>query len=118
MSSYPSLGDQILYAVSISVVLSCGGVLVGAFWMMFIRIFLSLGMLMIFFAWLQFIDFDGSWPADQPIERDFFLRRTRGDEQRIWTRVGDNMTDSDWKDYHRCLEVNVCVRRFAGMRRP
>ena len=118
MSSYPSLGDQILNAIAISVVLSCGGVVVGAFWMMFIRIFLSLGMLMIFLAWLQFIDFDGSWPADQPIEREFYQRRTRADEQRIWTQVGDNMTDSDWKDYHRCRDVNVCVRRFTGMRRP
>jgi len=118
MSSYPALGDQIVNAVAISLVLSCPSALFGGFWMMFIRVFLSLGMLMIFLSWLQFINFDGSWPADQPIEREFYLRRTKADEDKLWPRVSSDMTDVDWRDYHRCRAVNVCVRRFAGLRRP
>jgi len=115
---YHTLGDQLFNATASSLLFGLIGAPFKMYWRTFRSIFLSVGMLMIFFAWLQFIDFDGSWPADQPIEREFYQRRTRADEQRIWTRVGDNMTDVDWRDYRRCRAVNVCVRRFAGMRRP
>jgi len=74
-------------------------------------------MLMIFSAWLQFIDFDGSWSHDQPRDDEFYLKRTKVDERRIWSAVDINMSKADWADYHRCNDLNVCVRRFAGLRK-
>lgn len=77
--------------------------------------FLSLGMYMLFLAWLQYINFDGGWPADQPPDKEYHLKRTKADERRVSDAMesGGAMTDRDWGDYHRCLKVNVCVRRFA-----
>ena len=119
--NYPSLGEALFNATAFSLLFGLVGAAWGMYWSMFRSLFLSIGMLMVFSAWLDWINFDGSWPSDQPIERDFYLRRTRADEDKLWPRMGkslDDMTKQDWADYHRCRDVNVCVRRFAGLRRP
>ena len=77
--------------------------------------FLSIGMVMIFAAWLQIINFNGGWPSDQPRDDNFYP--TRADEQRIDARIDSNMNDADYADYHRCKRVNVCVRKFSGLRK-
>lgn len=119
--NYPSLGDAVFNATAFSLLFGLIGAPFGMFVTMFRCVFLSIGCLVIFSAWLDFINFDGSWPSDQPIERDFYLRRTKADEDKLWPRMGsnlDDMTSRDWADYHRCRDVNVCVRKFAGLRRP
>ena len=119
--SYPSVGDQLFNAVALSVLLGSIGSLGGMFWPIFRSVFLSLGMFMVFGAWLDWINFDGSYPSNQPVEKNFYLRRTKADEDKLWPRMGknlDDMTRQDWADYHRCREVNVCVRKFEGLRRP
>jgi hypothetical protein len=75
--------------------------------------FLSFGMMMIFNAWLNFLNFDGSHPSDQPFVQNYSV--SRSDEDRLWRIIGDvnSMSSSDWQDYHRCRLHNVCVRRFA-----
>lgn len=80
--------------------------------------FFSLGMSMFFLAWLQLINFDGSWPTDQPPDKQFRLNRTKADEKRIWDAMGaiETMTKQDWDDYHRCNDLNICVRRLQGQR--
>ena len=118
--TYYSLGDQLFNATMLSLLFGLLGSVCGMFWPMFRSVFLSIGMLMIFSAWLDWINFDGSWPRNQPIEREFYLRRTRADEDKLWSRMGKTLDDMDaqaWADYHRCREVNVCVRRFDGLRR-
>ena len=60
-------------------------------------------------------------PSNQPVEKNFYLRRTKADEEKLWPRMGknwDDMTAADWADYRRCRDVNVCVRKFDGLRRP
>lgn len=81
--------------------------------------FFSIGLYMIFLGWLQFINFDGGWPSNQPPDKDFYLRITKADEKRIWNAMGEmsTMTKDDWDDYHRCMKLNVCVRRFQGQRK-
>ena len=81
--------------------------------------FFSLGLLMIFWGWLQFINFDGGWPSDQRPDKEFYQLRTKADEKRIWNAMGNmsTMTKADWDDYHRCNDLNVCVRRFQGQRK-
>lgn len=81
--------------------------------------FFSLGLYMIFQGWLQFINFDGGWPADQPPDQEVYRWQTKADEQRIWNAMGEmsTMTKEDWDDYHRCKKLNVCVRRFQGQRK-
>jgi allantoicase len=116
--SYPSLGEEIVNAVLFSLLFGLIGAFGGMFWQLFRSALLSLGMIMIFGTWLDTINFDGSWPSNQPVEREFFLRRTKADDSKIWTRIDDNMSERDWADYHHCYDVNVCVRKFAGMRRP
>jgi hypothetical protein len=75
-------------------------------------VFLSLGMFMLFHAWLQFINFDGSWPSDQPFRDYYFV--SKEEDTRLWALVDfGTMTKADWGDYHRCRDHNVCVRRFA-----
>lgn len=80
--------------------------------------FFSVGLIMLFSAWLQLINFDGSWPADQPPDKQFHLKRTKADEKRILEAMGaiETMTKQDWDDYHRCNKLNVCVRKFQGQR--
>ena len=76
--------------------------------------FCSVGMLMIFQAWLQIINFNGSWPSDQPFRDDYYV--SKAEDARLWAAIGPNMsamTTTDWADYHRCRDHNVCVRRFA-----
>lgn len=74
---------------------------------------------MIFLGWLQFINFDGGWPPDQPPDKENHRRLTKADERRIWDAMGEmsTMTKQDWDDYHRCKDMNVCVRRFQAQRK-
>lgn len=116
--SYPSLGEAVFNAAAFSLLFALLASLAGMFWPVFRSLFLSVGMLMVFSAWLDFINFDGSWPSNQPIEREFFLRRTRADEDKLWPRIDRDMSKQDWEDYRRCKDVNVCVRKFDGLRRP
>lgn len=77
--------------------------------------FCSVGMLMIFNAWLQIINFDGSWPADQPADSTYSASKqeiARLDRLTA-TGKGPPLSDAEWDDYHRCMKLNVCVRRFA-----
>lgn len=115
---YYSLGDQLFNATVFSFLFALIGFPFDMGFKMFRSVFLSIGMLMIFLAWLDFINFDGSWPSDQPVERDFYLRRTRADEDKLWPRIDSNMSRQDWVLYHRCREINVCSGRFMGLRRP
>ena len=119
--TYYSLGDQLFNATMLSLLFGLLGSACGMFWPMFRSAFLSIGMLMIFSAWLDWINFDGSYPSNQPVEKNFYLRRTKADEEKLWPRMGknwDDMTAADWADYRRCRDVNVCVRKFDGLRRP
>lgn len=116
---YYSLPEQIFNATAFSLLFGLSGLPFGMSYglKMFQSVFFSIGMIMIFSAWLDFINFDGSWPSNQPMEKDFYLRRTRADEDKLWPRIDGEMTKQDWADYHRCRDVNVCVRRFDGLRR-
>jgi hypothetical protein len=79
--------------------------------------FLSIGMALVFHGWLQFINFDGSWPWDQPFQE--FYSVSKEEDARIWAAVDlPTMTNRDWDDYHRCRDHNVCVRRFARPTTP
>jgi hypothetical protein len=73
--------------------------------------FLSVSMCLFFKAWLQFINFDGSWPADQPFV-DVYTP-SAAETARVDSALVHEMSKQDWDDYHRCLKHNVCVRRFA-----
>lgn len=81
--------------------------------------FFSIGLFMIFSGWLQFINFDGGWPSDQPPDKENYRRLTKADERRIRDAMGEmsTMSKQDWDDYHRCKDMNVCVRRFQGQRK-
>lgn len=72
-----------------------------------------IAMPMFFKAWLQFINFDGGWPKDQPYIE--YYTPTPEEDRRLWARIEpiNTMTDRDWKDYHKCKDHNICVRRFA-----
>ena len=79
-----------------------------------LSLFLSVGMALLFQAWLQFINFSGNWPWDQPADRGYSA--TKQELQRLdriafaepWPKSA-----ADWGDYHRCKTLNVCVRLFA-----
>ena len=61
--TYYSLGDQLFNATMLSLLFGLLGSACGMFWPMFRSAFLSIGMLMIFSAWLDWINFDGSYPS-------------------------------------------------------
>ena len=77
--------------------------------------FCSVGMLMIFQAWLQIINFDGGWPANQPPNESYIASKQEIArlDRLASTGNGPPLSDADWADYHRCMKLNVCVRRFA-----
>ena len=81
--------------------------------------FLSVGMIMLFSAWLQFINFDGSWPSNQPRIENYKMSKERQDrlDHLKYDAFGSSstMTDQDWADYKRCKFNNVCVRRFQSI---
>jgi hypothetical protein len=76
--------------------------------------FFSIGMIMLFPVWLEIINFNGSWPKDQP--RTPHYSASRGKISTMYKITDDNMTSSDWEDFRRCRDVNVCVRKFKGLR--
>jgi len=76
--------------------------------------FLSVGMLMLFNAWLQVINLDGGWPRDQPADDTYIAGKPElARLDRIAFAGLRAMSAADWDDYHRCKILNVCVRRFA-----
>ena len=75
--------------------------------------FLSVGMSMLFGAWLQFINFDGSWPADQPADSDYIASKLEIARLDRLASTGPWPSSAEWDDYRRCMKLNVCVRRFA-----
>jgi hypothetical protein len=75
---------------------------------------LSVGMLMLFNAWLQIINFDGGWPADQPPDESYIASKQEiARLDRLASTGTRPLSDAEWDDYHRCKQLNVCVRRFA-----
>ena len=79
-------------------------------------IFWTGGMLLIFQAWLQFINFDGSWPANQPPVEYYHMSKVRSD--RLDDLIHSDLSNSDWIDYRRCKFHNVCVRKFESIAEP
>lgn len=78
-----------------------------------IGVFFSISMLMIFQAWLQVINVDGSWPPNQPRVENYQMSRER--VKKLDNLIDANMTKSEWEDYRRCRYLNVCVRRFQSI---
>ena len=74
--------------------------------------FSTIGMLMFFTAWLQFINYNGNTPRDQPFVT--YNHPSPEETKRLWDLVSPihSMTDQDWADYHRCKDHAICVRRF------
>ena len=77
--------------------------------------FCSVGMLLLLFnGWLQIINFDGGWPWDQPADRSYIASKQEiARLDRIAYAPSWPKSASDWDDYHRCRDLNVCVRLFA-----
>ncbi len=115
-----TVSELVVAGVGITVLGGCTGLVLGlpGAWRWGRNAFFSLGMYMLFLAWLQLINFDGSWPSDQPPDKQFHHMRTKADEKRLWDAMGaiETMTKQDWDDFHRCKDLNVCVRRFQGQR--
>jgi hypothetical protein len=115
-----TIPDLILSGVGITLLGACTGLVLGlpGAWRWGRNAFFSLGMSMFFLGWLQFINFDGSWPADQPPDKGIAGKRTKAEAAKLEAFLAsiDPMTTQDWDDYHRCKGLNVCVRRFQGQR--
>jgi hypothetical protein len=76
-------------------------------------VFLSIGMLMLFQAWLQLINFDGGWPSNQPPDRSYVASKQElARLDRIAFSEPWPKSSADWDDYRRCRDFNVCVRLF------
>jgi len=77
-------------------------------------VFLSVGMLMLFQAWLQFLNVDESWPWDQPADRSYVASKQElARLDHIAFSAPWPKSAADWDDYRRCRDLNVCVRLFA-----
>lgn len=81
-----------------------------------IGVFASIGMLLLFSAFIEIINVDGSWPRNQPRDDKYQISSEK-------LRKLDNLTDADmssreWEDYRRCKKLNVCVRRFSSLAEP
>jgi hypothetical protein len=72
-------------------------------------------MFMLFHGWLQSINFDGSWPRDQPIDENYVPSQAEQERVRA-IELSSPITKENVDDRTRCLSFNVCVRRFS--RRP
>lgn len=102
----PTPGDLIFSAICLSLV-------IGALTFSFqngLWFFGSIGMFLIWYAWVIWLDIDNNWPADQP--RIEYYTPTREERTRLYTILGDNYTDQELNDFHRCIKYNVCVRKF------
>lgn len=78
-----------------------------------VGVFLSIGMLLLFFAFFQIMNIDGSWPRNQPRNDNYKISSEK-------LRQLDSLTDAamssrEWDDYIRCKKLNVCVRRFSSL---
>ena len=74
---------------------------------------LGIGMIMFFQAWLQFINFDGSWPPDQPADDEYIASKQEISRLDRLVSTGPWPSRAEWDDYRRCMKLNVCVRLFA-----
>ncbi len=115
-----TIPELILSGVGITLLGACAGLVLGlpGAWRWGRNAFFSLGMSMFFLGWLQFINFDGSWPPDQPPDKGIAGKRTKAEAARLEAFLAsiDTMDARDWDDYRRCRDLNVCVRRFQGQR--
>lgn len=73
---------------------------------------LSVGMIMIFAAWLQFINFSGNWPIDQPYVRNYIPSESELKRLEYIVQRTNIMSKEDWDDYRRCKLHNICLRKF------
>lgn len=108
-------GDYIFSAICLTILIGIFNIRAAT------AFFMSIGMLMIFFAWLQWINFDGSWPSNQPRMNDYKISKAKLDklDDLIYTKGKlDDLTSTDWEDYRRCKNLNVCVRRFKSLAEP
>jgi hypothetical protein len=108
ISKMYSADDYLLSGIGITLIAfifgRCVGVLVGV----------SLGMLMVFYAFLSIINWGGNSPSTQPWQESY--APSNSERNRLWDKMPDDlsgMSQQDWGDYHRCKDHNVCVRRFA-----
>ena len=111
MDAY-SPGDWMLAAIGLS---ACSFFLGRWFG---IAVTLSISMLMVLFAWLQWINFDGSWPSNQPRNDNYFISKEKESKLELTALRDNSMSKSDWKDFHRCKKYNVCVRKFQSFAEP
>lgn len=102
-----SIEEYLVAGIGITVLAFCFGRMVG------FTVFFTFGCWILLSAWTQHINYDGSWPKDQPYQQ--YYTPTHEEDRRLWGLVDpiDKMTKQDWDDYHRCRQHNVCVRRFA-----
>lgn len=83
-----------------------------------IAVFSSIGMLMVTFAWAQFINFDGSWPSNQPRNNSYMISKEKLSSIESLALNDNSMSKSDWSDFHRCKKYDVCVRKFQSFAEP
>lgn len=81
-----------------------------------VGVFFSISMLLIFSAWLEVINFDGSWPKNQPRIEHYEMPKER--LNRLNDLINADLSDQEWEDYRRCRYLNVCVRRFQSIAEP
>lgn len=74
--------------------------------------FAGVAMIIIFRAFLGFINWDGSNPPDQPWLEDYTPTKTEMKRLDDILYSGE-ITKKDADDYWRCRQHNVCVRRYA-----
>jgi hypothetical protein len=109
-----SIGQIIMSGIAAICLCAAAGAVFGLGRFMAIAAFSSWGMIMFFQAFLQFINFGGGYPSDQPFEEVYVA--SKAELARLNNLIPEDvsqMTRKDWDDYHRCKLHNVCVRRFA-----
>lgn len=79
---------------------------------------------MIFQAFFQWANVDGSWPKNQPRNDNYQISKEK--DRQLNTLIFDangKFTDivnnkEDMEDYKRCRNLNVCVRKFQQFAEP
>lgn len=102
----PTPSDLIWSAVVLTVVVGC----FTFSWRNALWFFGSIGMFLLWYAWVVYLDIDKNWPADQPRMENY--TPSKQEVNRLRDILGENYTDQDLNDYHRCYKYNVCVRKF------
>jgi len=102
----PTPGELIVSAITLSIVVGC----FTFSWNNFLWFFSSVGMMLIFYAWVVWLDPNNNWPANQP--RMEHYTPTKEERHRLLNTLGSDYTSQELDDYHRCYKYNVCVRKF------